>query len=62
MSATGQNKVKEGFGPLLPFLHTPFNDIKALEEVMNEEVAAVMIEVVQGEGGVIPADLSFESD
>ncbi|WIG20818.1 acetylornithine transaminase [Bacillus anthracis] len=60
MSATGQNKVKEGFGPLLPsFLHTPFNDIKALEEVMNEEVAAVMIEVVQGEGGVIPADLSF---
>ncbi len=32
MSATGQNKVKEGFGPLLPsFLHTPFNDIKALE-------------------------------
>lgn len=60
MSATGQNKVKEGFGPLLPsFLHTPFNDIKALKEVMNEEVAAVMVEVVQGEGGVIPADLSF---
>lgn len=29
---------------------------------MNEEVAAVMIEVVQGEGGVIPADLPFESD
>ncbi|EEL74980.1 Acetylornithine aminotransferase [Bacillus cereus AH676] len=60
MSATGQDKVKEGFGPLLPsFLHIPFNDIKALEEVMNEEVAAVMVEVVQGEGGVIPADLSF---
>ncbi|PFD90379.1 aspartate aminotransferase family protein [Bacillus anthracis] len=60
MSATGQNKVKEGFGPLLPsFLHTPFNDIKALKEVMNEEVAAVMVEAVQGEGGVIPADLSF---
>lgn len=60
MSATGQDKVKEGFGPLLPsFLHIPFNDIKALEEVMNEEVAAVMVEVVQGEGGVIPADLPF---
>ena len=43
MSATGQDKVKEGFGPLLPsFLHIPFNDIKALEEVMNEEVAAVI--------------------
>ncbi|MBE7120560.1 acetylornithine transaminase [Bacillus cereus] len=60
MSATGQNKVKEGFGPLLPsFLHTPFNDIHALEEVMNEEVAAVMVEVIQGEGGVILADPSF---
>ncbi|MGE7887887.1 acetylornithine transaminase [Bacillus cereus] len=60
MSATGQNKVKEGFGPLLPsFLHIPFNDIKALEEVMNEEVAAIMVEVVQGEGGVVPANLSF---
>nr|MCX3330989.1 aminotransferase class III-fold pyridoxal phosphate-dependent enzyme [Bacillus pacificus] len=60
MSATGQNKGKEGFGPSLPsFLHTPFNDVKALEEVMNEEVAAVMVEVVQGEGGVIPANLSF---
>ena len=60
MSATGQNKVKEGFGPLLPsFLHIPFNDIKALEEVMNEEVAAVMVEVIQGEGGVVPANLAF---
>ncbi|OFD39804.1 acetylornithine aminotransferase [Bacillus mycoides] len=60
MSASGQDKVKEGFGPLLPsFLHTPFNDIQALEEVMNEEVAAVMVEVVQGEGGVILADPSF---
>ncbi|MEC5237453.1 acetylornithine transaminase [Bacillus mycoides] len=60
MSATGQDKVKEGFGPLLPsFLHIPFNDIRALEEVMNEEVAAVMVEVIQGEGGVILADPSF---
>ncbi|MBK5451259.1 acetylornithine transaminase [Bacillus sp. TH22] len=60
MSATGQDKVKEGFGPLLPsFLHILFNDIRALEEVMNEEVAAVMVEVIQGEGGVILADPSF---
>ncbi|MGG0155183.1 acetylornithine transaminase [Bacillus mycoides] len=60
LSATGQDKVKEGFGPLLPsFLHIPFNDIRALEEVMNEEVAAVMVEVIQGEGGVILADPSF---
>lgn len=60
MSATGQEKVKTGFGPLLPsFLHIPFNDIEALRETMNEEVAAVMVEVVQGEGGVLPADISF---
>ncbi|MDZ5608845.1 acetylornithine transaminase [Bacillus pseudomycoides] len=60
MSATGQEKVKTGFGPLLPsFLHIPFNDIEAFREAMNEEVAAVMVEVVQGEGGVLPADISF---
>jgi len=60
MSATGQEKVKKGFGPLLPsFSHIPFNDIAALRETMNEEVAAVMVEVVQGEGGVLPADISF---
>ncbi|WP_410983716.1 acetylornithine transaminase [Bacillus cereus] len=60
MSATGQEKVKMGFGPLLPsFLHIPFNDIEALKEAMNEKVAAVMVEVVQGEGGVLPADISF---
>lgn len=60
MSATGQEKVKKGFGPLLPsFLHIPFNDIEALREAMSEEVAAVMVEIIQGEGGVLPADLSF---
>ena len=60
MSATGQQKVKDGFGPLLPsFLHIPFNDIETFREAMSEEVAAVMVEVVQGEGGVLPADLSF---
>ena len=62
MSATGQDKVKEGFIHYFHLFTYPFNDIKALEEVMNEEVAAVMVEVVQGEGGVIPADLSFERD
>lgn len=60
MSATGQSKVHDGFGPLLPtFLHLPFNDIKALQEAMNEEVAGVMVEIVQGEGGVALADKEF---
>ncbi|MDM5156321.1 acetylornithine transaminase [Bacillus sp. DX1.1] len=60
MSATGQTKIQEGFGPLLPsFSHVPFNDIEALREAMNEEVAALMVEIVQGEGGVLPAELAF---
>ncbi|MGG0187004.1 acetylornithine transaminase [Bacillus rhizoplanae] len=60
MSATGQSKIHDGFGPLLPsFLYLPFNDIAAFQEAMNEEVAAVMVEVVQGEGGVLPADITF---
>ncbi|WP_459499570.1 acetylornithine transaminase [Bacillus sp. C1] len=60
MSATGQEKIKTGFGPLLPsFVHIPFNDIETLRETMNEEVAAVMVEVIQGEGGVLSADISF---
>ena len=59
MSATGQDKVKKDLVHCFHLLHIPFNDIQALEAVMNEEVAAIMVEVVQGEGGVIPADLSF---
>ncbi|QSB48515.1 acetylornithine transaminase [Parageobacillus toebii] len=60
MSATGQEKVYKGFGPLLPqFIHLPFNDIETLENEMNEDVAAVMVEIVQGEGGVRPADKAF---
>ncbi|MGF9963045.1 acetylornithine transaminase [Bacillus rhizoplanae] len=60
MSATGQSKIYDGFGPLLPsFLHLPFNDIAAFQEAMSEEVAAVMVEIVQGEGGVLPADITF---
>jgi acetylornithine/N-succinyldiaminopimelate aminotransferase len=60
MAATGQEKVHKGFGPLLPeFVHLPFNDVEALEKEMNEEVAAVLVEIVQGEGGVRPAEPSF---
>jgi acetylornithine/N-succinyldiaminopimelate aminotransferase len=60
MAATGQEKVHKGFGPLLPeFVHLPFNDVKALEKEMNEEVAAVLVEIVQGEGGVRPAEPLF---
>lgn len=60
MSATGQEKIYKGFGPLLPeFVHLPFNDIEALEKVMDEHVAAIMLEIVQGEGGIRKANDVF---
>jgi len=60
MAATGQEKIYKGFGPLLPeFVHLPFNDIASLETEIDHETAAVMVEVVQGEGGVLPANAEF---
>jgi acetylornithine/N-succinyldiaminopimelate aminotransferase len=60
MSATGQEKVKKGFGSMLPtFITVPFNDIEALQKEMNDDVAAIMLEVVQGEGGVHQANHNF---
>ncbi len=56
LSATGQEKIKQGFEPVLQgFVHVPFNDMEALEKEMGDDVCAVMLEPVQGEGGVIPA-------
>ena len=60
MSATGQKKIQEGFDPLLPgFLHLPFNDIAALEDAVRPETAAILLEPVQGEGGVNVATPEF---
>jgi acetylornithine/N-succinyldiaminopimelate aminotransferase len=53
VTATAQPKYHEGFLPLLPgFIYVPFNDIDALESAFSDEVAAVMIEPIQGEGGI----------
>ncbi|MEH7524262.1 acetylornithine transaminase [Bacillus sp. JJ1503] len=53
MSATGQDKIKTGFGPMLEtFVYLPFNDLDGLKEAMDNETAAIMLEVVQGEGGI----------
>ncbi|MFT8319825.1 MAG: acetylornithine transaminase [Bacillus sp. (in: firmicutes)] len=53
MSATGQDKIKHGYGPMLEkFEYVPFNDIEALKSQLTEDVAAVMLEVIQGEGGI----------
>jgi acetylornithine/N-succinyldiaminopimelate aminotransferase len=56
VTATAQPKYHEGFLPLLPgFSYVPYNDIDALQEAFTDEVAAVMIEPIQGEGGIHPA-------
>jgi acetylornithine/N-succinyldiaminopimelate aminotransferase len=53
VTATAQPKYHEGFLPLLPgFVYVPFNDIEALEAAFSDEVAAVMVEPIQGEGGI----------
>ena len=55
LTATGQDKIKTGFGPLPEgFITVPFADLKAIEAAMNDRTAAVLIEMIQGEGGVKP--------
>ncbi|MBO0992998.1 acetylornithine transaminase [Bacillus sp. SD088] len=63
MAATGQDKVKQGFGTMLEtFVHLPFNNSEALEKEIDQETAAVMLEIIQGEGGVHPATAEFLQD
>jgi len=53
VAATAQPKYHEGFLPLPPgFVYVPFNDVDALEAAFSDEVAAVMVEPIQGEGGI----------
>jgi acetylornithine/LysW-gamma-L-lysine aminotransferase len=60
LSATYNKKYREGFEPLLPGVsHVAYNNIEALEKAVNEETAAVILEVVQGEGGVYPATAEY---
>jgi len=60
MSATGQQKIKEGYGPLVStFLHLPWNDIDQLKKQADNDTAAIMMEVIQGEGGIKIANLDF---
>lgn len=60
ISATGQEKVKTGFAPLLPgFTHVPYNDAAAVDAALTPETVAFLVEVVQGEGGVNVASPEF---
>ncbi|WML38503.1 acetylornithine transaminase [Neobacillus sp. OS1-2] len=57
LTATGQEKIQQGFSPLMPgFSYLPFNDNGALDQLQTIKPAAVLLELVQGEGGVIPAN------
>lgn len=57
MAATAQAKIHEGFTPLTPGFHyLPFNDSASLKKIDTSKTAAVLLELVQGEGGVHPAD------
>jgi acetylornithine aminotransferase/acetylornithine/N-succinyldiaminopimelate aminotransferase len=56
IAATGQDKVKQGFEPMMPgFRHVPYNDLDQMREALSPATVAMLIEGVQGEGGVTPA-------
>lgn len=56
ISATGQEKVKKGFEPMVPgFRQVPFNDLAAMRAAISPATVAILIEGIQGEGGVTPA-------
>ncbi|MBX9660156.1 MAG: acetylornithine transaminase [Nitrospiraceae bacterium] len=60
LTATGQEKVQKGFEPLVPgFVYAPFNDFAAIESLVTEKTTAIMLEPIQGEGGVHVADQAY---
>ncbi len=60
LTATGQDKIRQGFDPLLPgFKYVEYNNIDALKEAITPTVCGVMLEPIQGEGGVIAADKEY---
>jgi acetylornithine/N-succinyldiaminopimelate aminotransferase len=61
LSMTGTPKYREGFGPLGPVTHVPYGDTAAVERAMGKDVCAIIVEPVQGEGGVLPAPAGFLS-
>ncbi len=60
MSATPQEKIQKGFRPLLPdFAYATLNDIASFDRLITEQTAGVLLETIQGEGGVFPCDPGF---
>ena len=59
LAATGQDKYKDGFGPLPGVTHVAYGDAPAVRAAMGPDVAGILVEPVQGEGGVLPAPPGF---
>ncbi|MES1183850.1 MAG: acetylornithine transaminase [Myxococcales bacterium] len=59
LAATGTPKYKEGFGPMLNVTHVPYGDVARVRQEMGPDVAGILVESVQGEGGVLPAPPGF---
>jgi len=60
VAATGKEAMMNGFAPIpAGFLHAPFNDLEAIKEMVTEEVGGIMLEPIQGEGGINLVDPSF---
>ncbi len=59
LAVTGQEKYRDGFGPLGGVSHVPFGDLDAVRAVMGPDVAAILTEPILGEGGVVPAPQGF---
>lgn len=60
VSVGGQAKYSEGFGPKIQGItHVPYNDIEALRAAISERTCAIVLEPIQGEGGVLPADADY---
>jgi acetylornithine/N-succinyldiaminopimelate aminotransferase len=59
LSMTGTPKYREGFGPLGPVTHVPYGEAAAVQKAMGGDVCAIIVEPLQGEGGVLPAPAGF---
>ncbi len=59
LAATGQAAYRDGFGPLGPVTHVPYGDAAAVKAALSDDVAGVLVEPVQGEGGVVPGTPEF---
>jgi acetylornithine/N-succinyldiaminopimelate aminotransferase len=59
LAATGQDKYRDGFGPLAGVTHVPYGDVARTRAALGPDVAAILLELVQGEGGVVPAPSGF---